>query len=540
MVWLVHLLSQADHCAAHVQPWVAARLELLRDRVSPALRELDFTDDRLAAVLDYLARDEEWNAFESAFTQGLVRGYELPAETVRLDTTTVSSYRAPDSSAAWFRFGASKDHRADLVQMKLALATLDPLGLPLCSWIVPGDRADDPLYAPLAATVRERLGRTGVLYVGDCKMGALETRARLAQAGDFYLVPLSEIQYPRAEWEAALQPVFEGQQQLMKIIPPRPESPPHGAEESAVQEPPPVIASGFERARSRECSLSKTDPHPPEPLCWQERLLFLCSHEQARAGKEALAARLQRTLAALAELNRRGKGRKRYRTAEDLRDLQVRVDRLLARNQVEGLIRVRCVPLPEAGASPPSAAAGKERGPMDHRVEAEVEAPAVARAEQWLGWRVFATNAPAERLSLAQGFWAYRGQYRIEDRFARLKGAPLSLRPWYFQEEGRTRGLVRLLLLALQLLTLEQRELRRRLQEQGRRLAGIYAGNPKRASESPTVELVLRAFRGISRVRGLGGDGNERWHLARWTPQHRELLTLFGFDETIYHQLAPG
>jgi hypothetical protein len=34
------------------------------------------------------------------------------------------------------------------------------------------------------------LNQTGLLYSGDCKMAALETRAEIAANRDFYLTPL--------------------------------------------------------------------------------------------------------------------------------------------------------------------------------------------------------------------------------------------------------------------------------------------------------------------------------------------------------------
>ena len=43
-----------------------------------------------------------------------------------------------------------------------------------------------------------------------------------------------------------------------------------------------------------------------------------------------------------------------------------------------------------------------------------------------LGWRLYATNAPAEELSLAEAVWAYRGAPQIDRDFRRLKGRP----PW--------------------------------------------------------------------------------------------------------------
>ncbi len=44
---------------------------------------------------------------------------------------------------------------------------------------------------------------------------------------------------------------------------------------------------------------------------------------------------------------------------------------------------------------------------------------------------------------LPQVVWAYRGQYRIEDDWSRLKGRPLGLTPMYLQDEERMQGVVR-------------------------------------------------------------------------------------------------
>ena len=96
--------------------------------------------------------------------------------------TTASGYWRVTEDGL-FQFGHSKDHRPDLPQVKVMLSVLDPLGLPVATDVVPGQRADDPLYLPAIARVRESVGRRGLLYVGDCKMGALETRAFL-QAGE--------------------------------------------------------------------------------------------------------------------------------------------------------------------------------------------------------------------------------------------------------------------------------------------------------------------------------------------------------------------
>src|SRR6202040_2433594 len=94
------------------------------------------------------------------------------------------------------------------------------------------------------------------------------------------------------------------------------------------------------------------------------------------------------------------------------------------------------------------------------RAEAVIE-----QKKKEMGWQVYATNAVL--LVLAQVVWAYRGQYRIEDDWSRLKGRPLGLTPMYLQEEQRIQGLVYRLSLALRILTLLEWVVRERLRQEG-------------------------------------------------------------------------
>ncbi len=108
---------------------------------------------------------------------------------------------------------------------------------------------------------------------------------------------------------------------------------------------------------------------------------------------------------------------------------------------------------------------------------------------------MYATDTPAERLSLGQAVLAYRGQYIIDRGMGRLKGRPLSLVPMYLQRDDRVTGLIRLLAIGLRVLTLLEFVVRRNLAAEGVKLAGLYAGNPKRATAQPTTERPLEAFR---------------------------------------------
>ena len=54
--WLTHILSQADHRMNHVQVWAEPRLETLSQCLGQTVRALDFSDDRLGAVLGALSK----------------------------------------------------------------------------------------------------------------------------------------------------------------------------------------------------------------------------------------------------------------------------------------------------------------------------------------------------------------------------------------------------------------------------------------------------------------------------------------------------
>lgn len=214
--WLIFIVSEGDHCLSHVEPWAKEHLETLSGCAGKRVRPLDFSDDRLADILDALADTARWNEFETALNGHLLRVYELEGDRVRIDSTTAKTYVGV-SADGLFQFGHSKDHRPDLPQVKINLSALDPLGLPLTTTIVGGQSADDPLYVPEIQRVQQSLGVGGKTYIGDCKMGAVATRAYVASTGDYYLCPLAGAQLPESAREALLKPVLGGKQELVPV-----------------------------------------------------------------------------------------------------------------------------------------------------------------------------------------------------------------------------------------------------------------------------------------------------------------------------------
>ena len=127
------------------------------------------------------------------------------------------------------------------------------------------------------------------------------------------------------------------------------------------------------------------------------------------------------------------------------------------------------------------------------RMKAEIE-----ETEMLAGWRLYVTNASAERLTLTEAVESYKEQWQPEHGFHRFKKGRLSALPIYFRDEDKIRGLMFLLTIALRVFTLMEFVVRRQLSQSQASLAGLYDGNPKRSTKRPTAEKLLRAFCNIT------------------------------------------
>jgi len=515
-IWLSSILARGDHRMVHVEPWVAQRLWTLRTTTGQTVTRVDFTDDRLEIVLQRLSNDTRWAAFESALNQYTVRVYDLSTARVHVDSTSASAY-ATVTEGGLFQFGHSKDYRPDLPQVKVMQAVLDPLGMPLATDVVSGERADDPLYLPCIARVQASVGRRGLLYVGDCKMASRDTRARIAAPGDFYLCPLPQVQLAEGELDAALEAVWSDAHPLNSVVREGPKGEPE------------LIAEGYEYPVPMSQQVDGT------VQSWTERRLVVRSVRQAHAAEAALRARVAKAMAQIEALNQRGRGKKRFETMAALRQAVVAI---VQRYGVENLVWFRVTP----HVTPRPVRAYRERpARVEHdrhaTVEVCVDEAAVEAAVRRLGWRVYGTNQPLEQLSLAQAVLAYRSEYQVERSLGRLKGQPLSLTPMYVQRDDHATGLIRLLSIALRVLTLLEFVARRQLAAERTTLAGLYAGNPKRENARPTAERLLEAFQAITLTIIEGPQQTDR-HLSPLNPLQQRILEVLGFASALYTRLC--
>lgn len=505
VIWLSYILSEGDHRKVVVREWVCQRQQTIERVCGVSISATDFSDDRLSIVLKHLSEGRAWGLIESALNERTVSVYDLNPERVRLDATTVSGAHLV-SEDGLFQFGHSKDD-ATRPQVKVMMADLDPMGMPLATQVVSGEQADDGLYIPIFEQVRLSLGKPGLLWVGDSKMGALATRCHIQQAEHYYLMPLARTgQVPEL-----LRQTLSEMRQSGAVF--------ESVALSRIDGTAGACLSGYVTERVVESQTVSGDA-----LSWTEQVFLVHSpsHEQKQA--EGLAKRLATATAKLLALTPTvGRGRKQI---SELTELEQKATAILKAHRLVGLLDYTFE------LQPPS---------KTHQARYQITAVmpnqmALVEHQQDFGWRLYVSNAPASQLSLAQAVSVYREEWIVEHGFHRFKGKSLGADPLFVQRDDQVVGLLNLLSLGLRLLTLIEFVVHRQLTQTQDTLTGLYPENPKKSSNRPSTERLLKVFDQMT-LTIFTVEGQSHRHLPPLTPLQTQIIQLLGFSPRIYTDL---
>jgi len=369
--------------------------------------------------------------------------------------------------------------------------------------------------------------------VGDSKMSAIGTRGEVVSGEDYYLMPLAWLKDEPALFDELLKGWSEQEEGATNIFLPQ-DIPEDGSE----PDPALAIAYGFEVIRSRE-SIVKG-----KHLIWDERLLVIRSHSYTKTMQEGLYRRLDKAEDALKKLTpARSRGKQQIKDEESLLSAIEQVEK---KYRVQGLFHYtyqREVKEQQFRAYKGKPARTERQ--VRYQLTVSHNQEAIAEAESQAGWRIYASNAPAERLSLSQAVLAYRDQYLAENIFRRLQGKFLSITPIYVQRDDHAQGLFHLLTLGSRLLALGDYQAKQALAQEGpdTELTGIYRGNPKRGTARPTTERMLMAFDQINLLlipSEMSSADQEVCFVTPLSPVQERILTLLGLPTTLYTSLQLG
>lgn len=531
-IWLAFLLTRGDHTKYNVEAWVARHQEVIAKVTGQVIDSKQFNDNRLSSLLTRLSADKRWDCFETALWQHAVEVYEIcPASvgdlrSAHVDSTTACGYHRPSESSLMQR-GHSKDHRPDLAQLKLMTVAFHPHGHLATTEVVSGQTADDGLYLPIIGRARAMIGHTGVLYSGDSKMAALATRAEIARAGDYYLTsaPLTgETAKALPGW---IEAAVSGQQPTVELR----------------NEGGQKIGCGYEFKRACQIELPIGPGGALIEFAFSERVLVLRSEALLRSQAGGLAKRLKQAIQELRELTPApGRGRRQYRDEESL---QQAINQVIEQQRVAGLLEVgwqveekrelRYVGRGRGGAQ------RKQAEVITRRVQitsVKREKAAIAAYCKRLGWRAQLTNAP-RAISLNQCVNLYRANWRGERNYHRFKAEPAGIDPIYVHNDDQIIGLTRLLTLAARAASIIEWEVERGLQKEEKVMKGLYAGQPQKATATPTAVALLEAIsRSEITLTQWESEGQTSWHLTSLPQLLLDVLRYLHLPLTLYTGLG--
>lgn len=505
-VFLAYIVSESDHRLSHVEDWYMSLEQAIGYCTGHAdLSRLDFTDDRLGSLLDYFSDDACYAAFEASLNQHIVSVYRLDkpnidSKTVHLDATIGQSYKSPSDL---FSMGYAKHRRKDLPQFKAMLSTLGTFGMPLCVDVVTGSTSDDVLYLPMVERVSRTLDTTGLLFVGDSKLGSLGNRSTIALKEHYYLTPLSKVQLP-----------FETLKDMVATA----ESFIYVGEQADIQ--------AFEHAISRS----------HEGHTWWERLITAYSPTYGASQRAQFDKTIAQTHEQIAQLTTLKQGKTSLKNEAELRQ---KIDDICHKTKTKAFFDVHIETtttetlIRKYGNKP-----AEKRLKHDFKLTIKTNIDVIDAHKVVLGWRVYATNAPQDMLNTHKVIEAYKDEYKVEYRFNQLHNKTAALMPIYLQKDERIKALVRILMIAIKVLSLIQYEAREALEKTQTQVKELFPGNPGRNTNQPTAEMMLRAFTNISLVIIVTENKQKFIEISKISKVQKQILQIIGLKTTIYEDMT--
>lgn len=463
-------------------------------------------DDRIGEMLDALRpqRVAIWGRVVSRAVQRF--GVEL--KTLHADPTKIAfegsydGWEALPPDVPRITYGKPKDGQVDRKLMTLSSLVSEEGGLPAWFGLGDGNQADDLTYLKDLRELRAYLPLNGPLVIaGDSK---LPSRANLGQLCQW------AYQFVATEpWRAARR------ERLAKLLR-------RGADWQALD----YVAEAdrhkpaAERGRYECIADTQELIDPATGARYRVRRLYIrssCKAEQVQAKRERQVAVIQAELERIQGLLNKYD----YTTLETVRE---RVAKALRRNPAGQSFSVQVT---------------KTRAQLAPlRLKWTLNRKRLQAEAQWDGVYSVLTNLPEETHAASAVLEIYKDQHQVEGRFRDLNQLPVRVRPLWLKRPDRLETLVFLIMLAVLVFALIERQVRRAIAQTGQKITGLMP--EKRDTITPKGGRLLKAFDSLSVVKIEQGH-RVRYLLSELSSVQRQIIQALGLAElsTYLAGLAP-
>jgi len=421
-------------------------------------------DDRIGRALDDLHPHltDAWAAIVLAGAQA----YGVRLDRLHSDVTRVAFEGAYDqlppvaegqSAGPKITYGYTGKEDSSRKQVTVGLSVAADGGLPAWYRVADGNAADAQSYLPQLTAVREYLHLEQPLVIGDSKLITRPNVLGFCRVGARFIGPTGLTQADRAQlvaqWTAG-QPMSQLDTAAV-----------------AAGEAPRAVPA---RYWGLECAEVLADPERDTRSAL--RRLFVQSLDDRHAARHQRAKDLARARRALWTI----KGR--------LRHPMYRQRSFLERKVAQAVAKVRDYLHAEIVETP----AGLD-------VRWRLDRARLREAAQFDGIYALVSNCPASEASTPAVFGAYKGQSQVEGRFRVVKHPPIQIRPLWLHQPRRIESLLFVVMVALFLFALIEREARRVVECSGQVFTGL---RPEGRDQLPvTARQLFEAFAPLALVR---------------------------------------
>lgn len=442
-------------------------------------------DDRLGRALDAIFPHLE--TLQGSVAWAAIEGFNLDTSIVHWDFTSFSfegdfENQAEDGPA--ITWGHSKAGRPDLKQIMLGMGVTGADGIPVHQVTVGGSTAEVNQVVSAMEALKRNIRHQDFILVGDTKLISKNNVLAGCKAGVRFCAPAPASKELREAFSTIPKAEFRPLDY-------------HSERESRKAPEERTTYLGTERTWTLQ------DPKTKET--YTVRRVFIISSEERDACRTNRVRQMEKAEVVLKKVQA-NLGLRWYDTKEKV---QLKVVETLRKCRVSSFYSVEI---------------GEDDGKPTFSWSRDEAA--LAATEALDGFYVIVTNLPAEQYDTDAVLNLYKGQYRVERRFADFKG-PLAVSPMFLKDNRRIASLVFVVYLALLIYCLIEREVRRGVEDQGGKLKGLETGA---AATRPTAFNILRAFKWLT-ITVIEGSAQPEIEPPNLQPIHYKLHRLLGIPD---------
>lgn len=445
-------------------------------------------DDRLGRALERIAAHGA--AVQTAAVLTAIKEFKLDVSQVHYDITGIELYGAYEMDLAEGEtppkptpaYGRTKSGRKNVKQIQVGVNVTGDGNVPIGHLPLDGNAAEAPTHLDNLRRLRTMLPKQKLLYIADTKLDTPENLLTVAAHGGQFLCG--------GAFSPQLKEGFLKQRDQLRPVAYCPKS---------QEKLPPEQRDQYQAFETTACLQGVIDGHKHQ-LTY--RLIFVWSEAKQRQ-EAATRERHVAKIGAAFETIVRNLNKYSLKTEETIRR---RVEAARAKYHEGDLFTYTLT---------------KDRH-GHFALHWQIDAKALHRRQLLEGVYVLKTNLSKQSCPLAKTLAKYKEQSGVERRIHHLKG-PLAVAPLFLKNPERIAGLLYILMWALMIMALMERQVRRGLK--GKPMYGLYPEN--RPSPAPTGPAILDCFESLCIVIIIDHGTTSR-RLAQPTETQRSLLRLLG------------